>query len=184
PTEGHVVRLRWEGANPAAQVYGLARQEGISNYFIGNDPAKWVTYVPSYGQVAYRDVYPGIDLLYYGNSQRQLEYDFVVAPGADPTAIRLAIEGADGVRLDEQGNLVVHTRVGDVVEHAPVLYQEVNGVRNEITGRYLLSDAWHVGFQVDTYDPARPLVIDPSLSYSTYLGGSNDDQGDDIAVDA
>ena len=111
----------------------------MSNYLIGSDPSQWHTDIANYGQVEYQNVYAGIDLVYYGN-QRQLEYDFIVAPGADTTSIRLAFQGADGLSLDSQGNLLVHTAAGDLVEHAPVLYQEISGVRQAVTGRYVLED--------------------------------------------
>src|SRR5438445_781320 len=104
---GYVLRLRLVGANPAPVAEGQERQASTSNYLIGNDPTQWHTGVANYGQVADRGVYPGVDLLYYGR-QRQLEYDFVVAPGADPGVIRLGIEGAQGLAVDAQGNLVVH----------------------------------------------------------------------------
>jgi hypothetical protein len=114
------------GANPDAAVAGLDQLPGTSNYMIGNDPSQWHTNIANYGQVAYQGVYPGVNLVYYGN-QQQLEYDFVVAPGADPGSIRFAIQGADSVSLDDQGNLVLSTGSGDVLEHAPVVYQEVGG---------------------------------------------------------
>src|SRR5262249_42761561 len=160
-----VVRLQWVGANPHPEVTGIDPLPGVTNYFKGNDPTKWVTHVPSYGQVSYKDLYPGIDLLYYGNAAHQLEYDFRVAPGADPGRVQLAFAGADAVQTDAQGNLVLHTSAGDVTEHAPTLYQEGNGGRQTVAGRYVVQDAAHVGFQVGAYDRDRPLVIDPALSY-------------------
>src|SRR5262249_4266209 len=147
-----------------------------SNYLIGNDPTQWHTDVASYSKVKYRAAYPGIDLVYYGN-QRQLEYDYVVAPGADPGAIHLAFDGTQRVTLDGDGNLVLHTAGGDVVEHAPVVYQELGGIRQAVGGQYMLGNDGQVGFAVGAYDHSRPLVIDPVLSYSTYLGGSNTDTG-------
>jgi hypothetical protein len=165
-------------------VSGLEELPGKANYFIGSDPAKWRTNIPTYAKVHYRDVYLGIDLLYYGN-QRQLEYDFVVAPGADPKKIVLGFEGADKLEIDAQGDLVLHTADGQIRQKKPLIYQEVDGVRTEIEGSYILKGANRFGFTVAAYDVNRPLIIDPVvLSYSTYLGGSGVDQGHGIAVDA
>src|SRR5438132_8986691 len=179
-----VLHMHLVGANASAQVAGLDRLPSISNYLIGNDPCQWHTNVPNYGRVKYQQVYSGVDLVYYGN-QRQLEYDFVVAPGANPGVIQLAFQGAQAMTLDSQGNLVLHTTGGDVVEHAPVLYQEVGGVRQAVSGQYVLEGNGQVGFAVGGYDVSQALVIDPVLGYSTYLGGSgNQDVGQGIAVDS
>jgi hypothetical protein len=184
------------GANPTAQVEGLEELPGKANYFLGNDPKKWRTDVSTYGKVKYHDVYPGIDLLYYGR-QQQLEYDLVLSHGADPRSIRLSFEGADKLEVDPQGNLVLHTASGELVQHAPHIYQEVGNRKRTIPGRYILVQSQHselstdhlpgipqqVAFQMDGYDPHRALVIDPVLVYSTYLGGSGNDGGSSIAVD-
>ena len=184
PITTTVLRMRLLGANPAAEISGLEELVGKSNYFIGNDPKKWRTNVPNYARVKYRDVYPGVDLVYYGN-QRELEYDFVVAPGGDPQAIRLGIEGAKKAVIDAQGDLVLHTNEGDVCLHKPTIYQEVDGAKQPIAGHYVLRDKRQAGFEVGAYDAARPLVIDPVLSYSTYLGGSGSfESGIGIAVDS
>src|SRR5213078_629571 len=145
--------------------------------------AKWRTNGPTYAKVHYRAVYPGIDLVYYGN-QRQLEYDFMVAPGADPNRIVLGFQGAERLEINAEGELVLHA-AGEVIrQRVPVIYQEINGVRTKIEGRYVLKDAHRVGFQVAAYDQSRPLVIDPTLVYSTYLGGSGGEAGGVIAVGA
>jgi len=178
-----VIRMNLMGAAPAPLVTGLDELHGKANYFIGNDPAQWRTNVPTYAKVQYRNVYPGIDLVYYGN-QRQLEYDFIVAPGADPKKIVLGFKGADKLAIDAQGELVLHAAGGAIRQHKPVIYQEMDGVRTEIEGGYVLKGAKRVGFQVAAYDHTRPLVIDPVLSYSTYLAGSGHDAGRGIAVDA
>jgi hypothetical protein len=183
PVEGTALFMQLVGANPAATIAGEEPLPGTSNYFIGNDPRQWHTAIPTYGRVAYHDVYPGIDLVYYGN-QRQLEYDFTVRPGADAGTIELAFQGTDRLALDGQGNLVLHTAGGDVVEHAPVVYQGVAGAPQPVSGRYVLEGSDRVRFAVGAYDHRRPLVVDPVLSYSTYLGGSNFDRGFGIAVDA
>jgi hypothetical protein len=191
------LRLRLLGANPTPEMRGLEELPGKSNYFIGNDPAKWRTNVPNYAKVEYRDVYPGINLVHYGNGG-QLEHDFVVSPGADPSVIRFAIEGADKMELDAQGDLVLHAAGTEARLRKPVVYEQVDGVRREVAGRYVLpvpgarSGRSHpglamaqVGFEVGPYDTAGVLVIDPVLMYSTYWGGSSgEDQGFGIAVDA
>jgi hypothetical protein len=179
-----VVRMQLLGGNPASQVMGLEELPGKANYFIGNDPHKWRTHVPTYAKVQYTAVYPGVDLVYYGQL-RQLEYDFVVAPGADPTAITLGFAGVDHIDVDAQGDLVLSTVGGSLRFQKPVVYQEGDGHRHAIAGGYVRKGPHQVGFHVAAYDPARPLVIDPVLSYSTYLGGSGDNNaGQGIAVDA
>jgi hypothetical protein len=175
----NVVSMTVVGANPASHAVGVDEQASVSNYLIGNDSSQWHTDVPNYGKVEYRRVYRGIDLVYHGD-QMQLEYDFVIAPGAKPRAIRLAFDGIRSASIDRTGNLVFHTSGGDVVEHAPVVYQEVNGHHKAVAGRYVLKGHHRVGFHVGRYDHSKPLVIDPALSYSTYLGNG---RGDAIAVD-
>ena len=178
-----VVRMKLVGANPTPQVEGLEELPGKSNYFLGNDPSQWRTNVPHYAKVQYKDVYPGVDLLYYGN-QRQLEYDLVVAPGADPAAIELSFEGVEKLRIDAQGDLLLDTPGGEIRQHKPLIYQEVDGVRREIAGAYVLNGDRQVSFEVAAYDAGEPLIIDPVLIYSTYLGGSFSDRSFGIAVDA
>ncbi|MBI2986440.1 MAG: SBBP repeat-containing protein [Deltaproteobacteria bacterium] len=179
-----VLRMNLVGADSEPQVIGLDQLSGKVNYFIGNDPKKWRTNVPTYGKVRYQNVYPGIDLVYYGN-QRQLEYDFIVAPGADPKAIRLAFEGANKIETDSQGDLVLSTSSGDVLLKKPHIYQLVNGVKQPIAGDYVFNPKSPVvGFQLAAYDTTKPLVIDPVLFYSSYLGGSGADSGHGIAVAA
>ena len=177
-----VLRMKVRDANPAARVTGMEQLPGASNYFIGNDPAKWRTNVPTYAKVKYEGIYPGIDLVYYGN-QRQLEYDFIVAPGADLRHIALEISGAQRIRRDEYGDLVLKTGEGEIRWHRPVAYQEKDGARQEIASRYAVTAANRVGFEVGQYDQNRPLYIDPYI-YSTFLGGSGEDVGSGIAVDS
>jgi hypothetical protein len=179
---GEVLRLQFVGANPSAPAAAQEELATRTNYLIGSDPSRWHTNIANYGQVTYRNVYSGIDLVYYGN-QRQLEYDFVVSPGGDPGAVHMSIQGAESTSLDAVGNLVLHTTGGELVQHAPVVYQQVNGVRQSIAGRFVLQNDNQVGFRIDAYDASRPLVIDPVLSYSTYLGGSGQDEGQAVAVD-
>ena len=162
---------------------GVDRLPGIANYFLGNDPSKWRTSIPTYACVQYAGVYPGISLVYYGN-QRQLEYDFQVSPGADPSHIRLRFSGADRLSLDERGDLVVQAQGQILLQHKPVVYQDVAGERHAVAGAFLL-EGNQVGFALGGYDRSQALIIDPVLSYSTYLGGSGGN-GDAIgmAVDA
>ncbi len=183
-----VLRMSLAGANPRATVSGVDPLPGKSNYFVGNDPAQWRTGVANYARVSYQKVYPGIDLVYYGN-QRQLEYDFVLDPGADPHDIALRIGGANRASVSSLGDLVLDTEGGQVVFHRPVIYQTNGGQRQEIPGGYrlgrrLAGGTQEVRFQVGAYDRSRQLVIDPSLSYSSYLGGSMDDFGNAVAVDS
>jgi Calx-beta domain/Beta-propeller repeat len=184
-----ILRISLSGGRKNATAVAEARQLGPINYFTGNDPAKWTTDVPHYGRVKYQDVYAGIDLLYYGN-QQQLEYDFVVAPGADPSRIHLAIEGAQDAHVDESGNLVLNVAGHDVVQHKPVVYQTLNGSRVTIESRYSLvssvsEDASiQVAFALGNYDRARELVIDPVLVYSTYLSAGQSGSVNELAVDS
>jgi hypothetical protein len=177
-----VLRTSFVGANHDPKVSGQDELPGKANYLIGNDPAKWRTGMPTYARVRYQALYPGIDLVYYGN-QRQLEYDFVVAPGAHPQAITLAFEGADELEVDARGDLVLHTAAGALRHRKPVIYQEIDGVRREIPGGYVSKGRHHVGFQVAAYDVERPLIIDPTLVFSTYLGGSSFESALGIAID-
>ncbi|MEA2176200.1 MAG: hypothetical protein QOD00_3792 [Blastocatellia bacterium] len=181
--EHSIVRMRLRGARTDAQVAGVEEQAGKTNYFIGNEPEKWRKNIPTYAKVRYQEVYKGVDLLYYGN-QRQLEYDFIVAPGADPNSITLEFQGIKGRELNRQGDLSLKTEGGDVSLHRPIVYQEVGGERREIASRYVLRGNQAVGFQISEYDESRPLVIDPVLVYSTYLGGNGNDQAFGIAVDS
>jgi hypothetical protein len=180
--------MRLVDANAATQAVGLDQQAGVSNYINGNNPSQWITNVAHYGRVEYQDVYRGINLVYYGNSQTQLEYDFDVAPGANPAAIQLAFQGAQGMTIDGQGNLVLHTAGGDVTEQAPVAFQLIDGVRQAVAAQYVLEANGQVGFRVGSYDPSQALVIDPVLSYATYLGGTTgsagEQEGNAIAVDS
>src|SRR5947209_1276856 len=182
-TPAAVVRMNLIGASKSPRVEGLEESPGKANYFIGNDPKMWRTNVPMYAKVKVQGVYPGVDLVYYGN-QRKLEYDFIVAPGADPGSITMVVEGAERPSLNGQGDLVLAIEDREVRFQKPVVYQEVDGVRREISGSYKLKSAHQVGFQVGAYDGSLPLIIDPALSYSTYLGGSGTDQGLGIAVDS
>ena len=177
-----VIRMSLVGANQRPVIEGRGLQAGKSHYLQGNDAARWRGNVARYGKVQYRDVYPGIDLVYYGN-QRELEYDFLVAPGRDPDQIVLGFSGMASLRLNAAGNLVLQTAVGEVIQHKPVVYQEVAGKRVPIEGAYRLLAGNRVGFTVDRYDTSLPLVIDPIFAFTSYLGGNTGDQVIDLAVD-
>lgn len=182
PSIPTVVRLRLAGADPQAELGSLVELPGKVNYFIGRDPENWHTGIPTYAMVGYRNIYRGIDLVYYG-AGGQLEFDFIVAPGADPNAIALDVEGAERLDIDARGDLVLQMPGGHVRMRMPSIYQVVDGVRRPVAGGYVRKDGQRIGFQVGVYDVAAPLVIDPVLAYSTYLGGSTLDAAEGIAVD-
>ena len=185
PRKGTVLRLKMLNANTTATIAGLDQMPGMTNYFLGNDPRKWHVNVPNFAKVRYSNLYPGIDLIYYGN-QQQLESDFILAPGADPHKIQFEVDGANRMRLDARGNLVFGTDSGEVRLLRPGIYQMVNGARVEVAGRYVLLAENRVGFDVSPYDVAEPLIIDPTLVYATFLGGSgfSGDIANAIAIDA
>jgi hypothetical protein len=165
-----MVRMRIVGASRSVTLAGREPLGGFSNYLSGSDPAKWVRDVPQYRKVEYHGIYPGTDLVFYGNGQR-MEYDFVVAPGADPGRIRLSYEGASSLQLEESGDLVIHTAAGDLRWNKPVAYQMSEGSRREIAARFAVRQGV-VSFEAGEYDRALPLVIDPVLVFSTHFGGS------------
>lgn len=181
-TDWSVVRLRFDGTNVNPRLEGVQPLAGTASFFLGNDPANWRTQVPTYGGVAYRELYPGIDLIYHG-TEGQLKSEFVVAPGVDAGQIRLVYRGVQAVRRRGDGALVLQTGLGELVEERPLIYQEVEGRRVEVEGGYRMLGGGEVGFALGAYDATRPLVIDPTLSYSTYLGGSSFDRGLALAVD-
>ena len=178
-----ILDVRLVGAEIAAQGLSQDQLPGVANYLIGNNPADWHTNVPTYGQVSYQNVYRGIDLVYHGN-QGQLEYDFVVNPGSNSGAIRLSISGAQFLTLDAQGDLLVHIAGGVLTEEAPTVYQTIDGVLHAVAGRYVIENGNQIGFAVGAYDVSKPLVIDPVLQYSTYIGGTGGDEGRAITLDA
>jgi hypothetical protein len=176
-----VLRMTIVGANPAARASGLGELPGKMHYLAGRDARQWRANVPTYAKVRYREIYPGVDLVYYGNGHH-LEYDFIVAPGVDPRTIALRFEGAREVILDDGGDLVLHIADSAIRQPRPVIYQEIDGVRQQVDGEYQMLANDQVGFRVAAYDVTRPLVIDPMLIYSTYLGGSGIDFGQGVAV--
>ena len=179
----HPFTLQFSGANLNANVKGQDQLPGYQNYLHGNDPQKWQTNVPTFRKVVYEEIYPGINLTYYGN-RRDLEYDFELAPGADPRVIRLAFDSDVRPHISANGDLILQSPDVDLVERKPSVYQEIDGERRAIQGRYVTFGNREAGFEVGEYDRTKPLVIDPTLVYSTYLGGSGDDLGSSIAVDS
>lgn len=178
-----VLRLVLLNGNPEAEISGLGRLGSVSNYFIGNDPAAWQTRIANYAAVRYRGIYPGVDLVLHGN-RKALEYDFVVAPGRNPQRIRFRIQGSEHVRLDSRGCIVISTAAGDVHLERPHIYQEQDGTRTTVHGGYDLATQEHeISFRLGRYDKARPLVIDPVLSYSTFLGGTGGTTAFSVFVD-
>ena len=164
------LRMSLIGANAKANAVGLAPQPGVVSYFIGNDPKKWRSGIPTYGKVEYPQIYPGVDLVFYGN-QRQLEYDFVVAPGADPSRIAWRIDGARA-SVDAEGNLALSAPNGPASFKKPVLYQMDGDKKTRVEGSFAVAGN-QVRFRVGSYDHSRALIIDPVLSYATYLEGAS-----------
>lgn len=178
---GSSLVMRLEGARPR-RMEARDRLPGFSAYFTGNDRSKWRANVPQFGKILYQDVYPGIDLVYYGHEGR-LEYDFELAPGADPRAIRVAYDGATNIRMD-RGDLVIATAKGQLRHRRPVVYQNAGAARTMIQASYVLYPDRTVGFQLAAYDRTRPVVVDPVVEYATYLGGSGIDAANAVKVDS
>src|SRR2546425_9849210 len=178
----HVVRMKVVGANRDVQASGEDKLVGKINYLIGGDPSKWRTDIPAFARVSYIGVYRGIDLIYHGD-QGLLEYDFVVAPKANPHTIRLSFAGSDRLELDASGNLIMHVESEELRQPKPTAYQEVGGARKEVSVHFVLHGRSEISFRLGPYDTRVPLTIDPVLSYSSYLGGNGDDAGNGIAVD-
>jgi len=177
PRDSAVVRLQLQGSNANARATGLGPVSGRTSYFLGSDPSNWRTNVASYERVGYRGVYPGVDLVYHGGAGSELEYDFTIAAGGDPSRIAFRAVGATNMRIDDSGNLVVATSAGELTERRPVVYQGDGADRRPVAGGFDIRGDGTIGFRVGPYDHAQPLVIDPILSYSTYLGGGGGDVG-------
>ncbi|MCF6159086.1 MAG: hypothetical protein E3K32_11070 [wastewater metagenome] len=186
------IRLIPLGANKDPEIVADGLQEGRVNYFVGDDPEKWKTNIPTYSSVMYKEIYQGIDMKFYGNN-RQMEYDVIVKPGAHPSRVQFSYEGIEDLRITEEGELEIGLKEGKLIQKKPYIYQEIEGKRVRVEGSFkvLGSDAgtqdrksFLYGFQVTSYDKKYPLIIDPVLTYSTYLGGSRGDFGNGIAVDS
>jgi hypothetical protein len=182
PTAQAVLRMKMVGANPAPQVAGETQLAGHSNYLIGRDASKWVRDADQYARVNYRGIYPGVDLTFYGQ-QRQLEFDFIVQPGASPNSIALSVEGAKKIATDPSGDIVLASAAGDLRLHKPVAYQMQGDLRQPVDARFVVKGT-EVAFAVGDYDRGRELVIDPSFLYATYLGAGAEDDGYAVAVDS
>src|SRR5438067_2490350 len=174
--------FHFKGANGTPRVVGEEPLAERRNFLLGNDRSKWHTDVPTFRRVAYEQLYSGIDLTFYGN-QKQIEYDFEVGPGADPRAIRLSFDRNARAQVSDCGDLVLKSKDVELIQRKPIFYQTIAGKRRVIDGKYYLLSNREVGFEVGDYDHAKPLVIDPTLIYSTFLGGGGDDSGSSIAVD-
>jgi hypothetical protein len=175
-----VLRMGFEGGR--LHLEGEAPLPGTSSYFLGSDRSRWMAGIPNYRRLRARNVWPGIDLVFYGGS-KGLEYDFVLRPGAKPGAIRLRYRGARSVAIDRIGNLGIRMHAGRVVHRRPVVYQEIDGVRRKVAGRFVMLNREVVGFRLGSFDHRRELVIDPTLSYSTYLGSAGHDWANSLAMD-
>lgn len=177
------LRYGFAGANPHPRIEGVDPLPGHSNYFIGNDPQQWHTDIPTYARVRYGDVYPGIDVVFYGNEGR-FEFDVEVAPGADLAQVRLRVEGADALALDARGDLKITTALGELIQHRPVVYQMIAGERHELRGAYALdAQRQEIAFDVPAYDHQLALVVDPVVT-SFLIGSSSSDTGSGIAAAA
>ena len=184
---GHIdyaaLRMTFVGAKREPQLTGLEEMPAKVNYLVGNDPRKWHNSISTYSKVRYQGIYPGIDLIYRGD-HRQLEYDFLLSPAADAKAIGIEFNGAETLKIDARGNLVVQVAGRKLRQPRPTIYQEIGGVRHKVSGGYVLRDARRVGFRLGSYDRHRPVVIDPVLAYSTFLSGSVADLAKAITVDS
>jgi hypothetical protein len=180
--ESASIDMHLVGGNSKAEIVAGNELPGIVNYYVGSDPKNWHTGVKQYSSVSYRDVYPGVNMVFHG-AQRQLEFDFVVSPGADPKTIALGFKGARKLGTDASGNLVLNSSAGDVVLHKPVAYQEKDGKRQSVEAAFEVKNN-QVGLNLGPYDRSRELVIDPTLTYATYLGGNGEDEVLGIAVDS
>jgi hypothetical protein len=181
PAKSDNIRMHLVDSSKAVALTAEDQLPGTVNYFLGNNPVRWRSGVPTFGRIRYTGAYPGVDLVYYGN-QRHLEFDFEVAPGADPSRIQLSFAGAEKLKLDQDGNLSISTPSGAVSFHKPVIYQTVSGTRQPVKGAFRLGSAKTVSFSLGSYDHTKSLIIDPVLAYSTYLGNFDGAQG--IAVDS
>ncbi len=180
-----VINLNFLGANNKVQIQGIGGKEGISNYFIGNNPSKWIKDIPNYKEVRYKNIYPGIDMLFYGN-QRNLEFDFVLSSNANPKDIQIQAQGAKKIYVDKKGNLILLTKQGKIIYKNLIIYQNIGGIKKQIQGTYTLNTKKDIiSFALGTYNKTSPLIIDPVLLvYSTYLGGNIDDIGRGIAINS
>ena len=169
--KAEVIRMKLNGARTSS-VNGASPLPGISNYFVGNDPSRWITNVPQFGKVSASGVLSGIDVVYHGTYGR-LEYDFVVHPGANPDSIRLAFDGVRSIKRDAAGDLLMETSIGIIKQHRPLVYQDIDGRRVEVASAYRISAGDEVSFQLAKFDASRPVVIDPVFDFSAVIPGDH-----------
>ncbi len=186
--EIYTLSLSFLGANPHPRIEGLSEGTGKVNYFIGNDPTKWVTNLSTYHKVVYKELWPGVDLVFQGETGK-IKYEFVVQPEANIQDIRLTYRGSDDLSLDNDGNLQIHTPFGVLLDEKPMSYQLIEGQQITVTSSYVIEqdDRGKKSFRFSIGDDVNsrfPLVIDPTLAYSTYLGGSSFDESFGIAIDS
>lgn len=180
----YALRMQFVNSNPTCKLEGVEELEGKAHYFIGKDSKKWLNDISNFSKIIYQNIYPGIDVVFYGN-QQQLEYDIMVSPGSDPQAIRMKIDGSKNLAIDDKGNLnIVIDDDQNVYMKKPIIYQLLNGEKEYIEGKFILLANNEIGFSLGHYDPNKEVIIDPVFEYSTYLGGTGIDQGFAIAVDS
>lgn len=177
----NIIEMRLSGGDSSTRLTAVDLLPGRSNYFIGNNPSKWRVGVPQFGRVRYENVYPGINLVFYGN-RSQLEYDFQVAPGADPAQAELEFRGAEKIQIND-GALLITAGQRTLELEAPRVYQQIAGEKRPVEGKFVLRGANRAGFSLGAYDRSRELIIDPILNFSTYFGGSGDERATSVAVD-
>ena len=182
-TKRSVLRMKLIGASGTPVITGADKLPGMAHYLVGRDSSKWHRGSSTFEKVHYSGVYRGLDLLFYGN-QNELEYDFVVGPRANPKNISLGFEGTESFSIDTTGDLVIGTGIGNVKLKNPTIYQIENGTHKQISGSFALRGSNTVGVNVGIYNHSEPLIIDPVLIYSTYLGGSSDDGCWGLALDS
>jgi len=189
--ERHVLRMKIKESNANPVIAGQGSLQGTVNFLIGKDPQNWKTGIPAYGEVYYQDIYDGIDLRFYTADSGRMQYDYIVHPGADPANIVVAFEAVNGMEVTQNSDLLIKTTFGDILQKAPVIYQIIDGEKKRIAGMFKIHNddivangSSKYGFSLASYDKNYPLVIDPEVVYSSYLGGSSDDRGDGIALDS
>jgi hypothetical protein len=181
-SSGSNFKMRLDGANPKPRIVGVDELPGKSNYIGGSNPKRWRSDISNYSRVRYENIYNGIDVIYYGNN-RQLEYDFLIAPGSDPDLINISFDGVQKISIDNSGDLLLSISGEEIRFHKPIIYQEANGIRNTVSGRYLIRSGNKIGFKLGEYDSKKTLVIDPVISYSSRFGSSGLSDSIGIVVD-
>ena len=177
-----VVRMSFEDSRPG-KITGEELLPGMANFFIGNDSSKWVQDIPTYAAISYKDIYPGVDLVFKG-TEEHLKHELILSPGTDPAQIVVNCSGQDNLSLAQDGSVLIRTATGNITDSAPFCYQEINGTQVIIDSKYRMIDGHRIGFHIETYNKSYPLMIDPVLEYSTYLGGGSSESASSIAVDS